>query len=69
MRIKGIRADGTKPYWGGGILLGPFLGGISADSALGVQSPYLLCAVAVAIAILIEMFILFKNSRHQAYSH
>ena len=66
---KGNKSGWHEAILGGGILLGPFLGGISADSALGVQSPYLLCAVAVAIAILIEMFILFKNSRHQAYSH
>ncbi len=53
---------GNKSGWheailGGGILFGPFLGGIAADSSLGIQSPYLLCAVAIAIAILIELFI------------
>ena len=66
---KGNKSGWHEAILGVGILLGPFLGGISADSSLGVQSPYLLCAVAIAIAILIEIFILLKNSRHQADSH
>ncbi len=65
---KGNKSGWHEAILGVGILLGPFLGGISADSSLGVQSPYLLCAVAIAIAILIEIFILFKNFRHQADS-
>ena len=65
---KGNKSGWHEAILGVGIMLGPFLGGISADSALGVQSPYLLCAVAVVIAILIEILILLKNSRHAAHS-
>lgn len=60
---KGNKSGWHEAILGVGILFGPFLGGISADSSLGVQSPYLLCAVAIAIAILIEIFILLKNSQ------
>ena len=60
---KGNKSGWHEAILGVGIMLGPFLGGISADSALGVQSPYLLCAVAVAIAILIEILVLLKNSQ------
>lgn len=63
---KGNKSGWHEAVLGVGIMLGPFLGGISADSALGVQSPYLLCAVAIVIAILVEILILFKHSRHQA---
>ncbi len=66
---KGNKSGWHEAILGVGILLGPFLGGISADSSLGVQSPYLLCAVAIAIAIVIEIFILLKDSRHQSNSH
>ena len=65
---KGNKSGWHEAILGVGILLGPFLGGISADSSLGVQSPYLLCAVAITIAIPIEIFILLKNSQHQANS-
>ena len=65
---KGNKSGWHEAILGVGIMLGPFLGGISADSALGVQSPYLLCAIAVVIAILIEILILLKNSRHPANS-
>ncbi|MDE0324736.1 MAG: MFS transporter [Candidatus Poribacteria bacterium] len=65
---KGNKSGWHEAILGVGILLGPFLGGISADSQLGVQSPYLLCAVAIGIAIFIEILILLKNSRHQADS-
>ena len=60
---KGNKSGWHEAVLGVGIMLGPFLGGISADSALGVQSPYLLCAVATAIAILIEILMLLKHSR------
>lgn len=66
---KGNKSGWHEAILGVGILLGPFLGGISADSSLGTKSPYLLCAVAIAIGILIEVLILFKSSRHQADSH
>ena len=63
---KGNKSGWHEAILGLGILLGPFLGGISADSSLGVQSPYLLCAVAIGITILIEVLILIKSSRHQS---
>ena len=66
---KGNKSGWHEAILGVGILLGPFLGGISADSSLGVQSPYLLCAVAIAITIVVEIFILLKDSRHQSNSH
>ena len=62
---KGNKSGWHEAVLGVGIMLGPFLGGISADSALGVQSPYLLCAVTTGIAILIEIMILLKNSRQR----
>ena len=62
---KGNKSGWHEAILGVGIMLGPFLGGISADSALGVQSPYLLCAVATAIAVLIEILMLLKHSRHR----
>ena len=62
---KGNKSGWHEAILGVGILLGPFLGGISADSSLGVQSPYLLCAVAIALGILIEIFILLKHSQHR----
>ena len=65
---KGNKSGWHEAILGVGILLGPFLGGISADSRLGTQSPYLLCAVAIGIAILIEILILLKSSRHPADS-
>ena len=66
---KGNKSGWHEAILGVGILLGPFLGGISADSSLGVQSPYLLCALAIAITIVVEIFILLKDSRHQSNSH
>ncbi len=53
---KGNKSGWHEATLGVGILLGPFFGGIAADSPLGVQSPYLLCAVAIGIAIVIELF-------------
>ena len=62
---KGNKSGWHEAVLGVGIMLGPFLGGISADSALGVQSPYLLCAVVTAIAVLVEILMLLKHSRHR----
>ena len=65
---KGNKSGWHEAILGVGILLGPFLGGILADSQLGVQSPYLLCAAAIGITILVEILILFKNAQGQADS-
>lgn len=58
---KGNKSGWHEAILGGGILLGPFLGGIAADSQFGVQSPYLLCAVAIVVAIVLEIFIYRKQ--------
>ncbi len=60
---KGEQSGWHEAILGVGILLGPLLGGILADSRFGVRSPYLLCGVAVTIAIVIEAFILIKGSQ------
>ncbi len=60
---KGNKSGWHEAILGLGILLGPLLGGISADSRLGTQSPYLLCTCAIVIAIIVEVFILSKNNR------
>jgi len=60
---KGNKSGWHEAILGVGILLGPFLGGILADSRLGLQSPYLLCAVVIAIAILIEIFIYLSAAK------
>lgn len=58
---KGNKSGWHEAILGVGILLGPFLGGIAADSQFGVQSPYLLCAVAIVVAIVLEIFIYRKQ--------
>ena len=57
---KGNKSGWHEAILGLGILLGPLLGGILADSRFGTQSPYLLCTGATAIAILVEIFIVSK---------
>ena len=59
---KGNKSGWHEGVLGLGILLGPLLGGVLADSQFGTQSPYLLCAVAITIAIFVEVFILSKNT-------
>lgn len=60
---KGNKSGWHEGILGLGILLGPLLGGILADSRFGPQSPYLLCAVAIVIAILVEILIVSKMSQ------
>ena len=60
--LHGQQDKGDKSGWheailGSGTLLGPFLGGVFADSTLGVKSPYLLCAGVIYICICVEGFI------------
>lgn len=64
---KGNKSGWHEAILGVGILIGPFLGGIAADSQLGVQSPYLLCAAAIVIAIVVEILI-FRNRNRAAPS-
>jgi MFS family permease len=66
--LHGQADKGNKSGWheailGCGVLLGPFLGGILADSALGLKSPYLLCAGAIGICICIEWGIWVRSRR------
>lgn len=58
---KGNKSGWHEAILGVGSLLGPLLGGIAADSTLGPQSPYLLCAVVIIIAIGVEIVIVSKN--------
>ena len=60
---KGNKSGWHEAILGLGILLGPLLGGILADSQFGMQSPYLLCAVAIATAIVIEIFVYFTGTK------
>ena len=60
---KGNKSGWHEAILGVGILLGPLFGGISADSRLGTQSPYLLCVVAIATAIVIEIFVYFPGTK------
>ena len=60
---KGNKSGWHEAILGIGILLGPLLGGISADSPLGARSPYPLCTAAIAIAIVIEILIQFKTTK------
>ena len=60
---KGNKSGWHEAILGVGILLGPLLGGISADSRFGPQSPYLLCTAAIVVAIIVEIFIVSKKHR------
>lgn len=54
---KGAKSGFHEAILGGGVLLGPFLGGAAAD-LFDVNSPYLLCAVMLALGIIAELVIL-----------
>ena len=58
---KGNKSGWHEAILGVGILLGPLLGGVLADSRFGVRSPYLLCGIAITVGILIEGFMLIKK--------
>lgn len=58
---KGNKSGWHEAILGTGSLLGPLLGGIAADSKLGPQSPYLICAVVIMIAIGVEIVIASRN--------
>ena len=59
---KGNKSGWHESILGFGILLGPLLGGIAVDWGLGPQSPYLLCAVVIVIAIGVEIIITSKDA-------
>ncbi len=60
---KGNKSGWHEAILGVGSLLGPFLGGIAADSHWGPQSPNLMCAIVIVIAIGIELVIVSKNQK------
>ena len=57
---KGNKSGWHEAVLGFGSLLGPFVGGIAADSRLGSQSPYLVCAIVILAAIIVQIFIASK---------
>ena len=60
---KGNKSGWHEGILGLGILLGPLLGGVLADSRFGTQSPYLLCAMAIVTAIVVEIFVHFTGTK------
>ena len=57
---KGNKSGWHEAVLGFGSLLGPFVGGIAADSRFGPQSPYLVCAIVILAAIIVQAFIASK---------
>jgi MFS family permease len=60
MKRKGKGAGLHESILGSGVVLGPLLGGITAQSA-GLRTPYLLCLAVLGAVILIEASLLRKN--------
>ena len=60
---KGNKSGGHEAVLGSGLLLGPFFGGMLADSALGVSSPYILCAVVIGVCSLAETIIWIRQKQ------
>ena len=58
---KGNKSGVHEAVLGSGLLLGPFLGGVLADSGLGVNSPYILCAIAIGVCSVVETGIWLKQ--------
>ena len=60
---KGNKSGGHEAVLGSGLLLGPLLGGVSADSGLGTGSPYLLCAAVIGVCSIVETSIWIRHRR------
>ena len=60
---KGNKSGGHEAVLGSGLLLGPLFGGMLADSALGVSSPYILCAVVIGVCSLAETIIWLRQKQ------
>ena len=60
---KGNKSGGHEAVLGSGLLLGPLFGGMLADSALGVSSPYILCAVVIGVCSLAETSIWLRQKQ------
>lgn len=54
---KGNKSGWHEAVLGFGSLLGPLICGIAADSEFGMQSPYLVCAFVILVAIFVEVII------------
>ena len=62
---KGNKSGWHEAVLAVGTLLGPLLGGIAADSQSEMWSPYLLCAVAIGIAIAVEVSIYLITAKQR----
>jgi len=62
MKRKGKGTGLHESILGGGVVLGPLLGGIMAHSA-GLRAPYILCLVVLAVVIVIEVSLIKKNPK------
>ena len=60
---KGNKSGGHEAVLGSGLLPGPFFGGMLAASALGVSSPYILCAVVIGVCSLAETIIWIRQKQ------
>ena len=60
---KGNKSGGHEAVLGSGLLLGPFFGGVLADSGLGVNSPYILCAVVIGVCSVVETSIWLRQKQ------
>ena len=60
---KGNKSGAHEAVLGSGLLIGPLLGGMCADSRLGINSPYLLCAAAIGICCIVETRIWLRRPR------
>lgn len=65
-KSKGDKSGWHEAILGSGILLGPFLGGIFADSSWGIKSPYLLCAGVTTICIFLEGWNRVRAREHRS---
>jgi MFS family permease len=62
LKRKGKGAGLHESILGGGVVLGPLLGGIAAHAA-GLRAPYLLCLTLLAVVAAAEWFILRTESK------
>ena len=60
---KGNKSGGHEAVLGSGLLLGPLFGGVLADSGLGVNSPYILCAVVIGVCSVVETSIWLRQKQ------
>lgn len=58
---KGSKSGWHEAVLGLGILVGPLFGGITVDAGLGLQSPYLLCAIMFLLAMVTQLVLAAKH--------